>query len=153
MKKIYFLLLFPLFLFSNIEVVTYFPLESNILRKITYNEVSIKEINQKYSNQQKTLTNKELSRFSNAQLYLHFGLDEEKRCFNLLKSKNAKIIEVDLSTNVEKIDNNPYIWTDPLLMRDIAKNIYEVVVKYDEDRKDLYKKNYEAFLDEIDMVL
>ena len=48
MKKIYFLLLFPLFLFSNIEVVTYFPLESNILRKITYNEVSIKEINQKY---------------------------------------------------------------------------------------------------------
>lgn len=150
MKKIYFLLLFPLFLFSNIEVVTYFPLESNILRKITYNEVSIKEINQKYSNQQKTLTNKELSRFSNAQLYLHFGLDEEKRCFNLLKSKNAKIIEVDLSTNVEKIDNNPYIWTDPLLMRDIAKNIYEVVVKYDEDRKDLYKKNYEAFLDEID---
>lgn len=150
MKKIYFLLLFPLFLFSNIEVVTYFPLESNILRKITYNEVSIKEINQKYSNQQKTLTNKELLRFSNAQLYLHFGLDEEKRCFNLLKSKNAKIIEVDLSTNVEKIDNNPYIWTDPLLMRDIAKNIYEIVVKYDEDRKDLYKKNYEAFLDEID---
>lgn len=150
MKKIYFLLLFPLFLFSNIEVITYFPLESNILRKITYNEVSIKEITSKYSNQQKTLTNKELSKFSNAQLYLHFGLDEAKRCFNLLKTRNPKIIEVDLSANIEKIDDNPYIWTDPLLMRDIAKNIYETLCKYDENKKDLYKKNYEAFLDEID---
>ena len=63
MKKIFFLLLFPLFLFSNIEVVTYFPFESNILRKITYNEVSIKRDKQKYSNQQKPLTNKEVQDF------------------------------------------------------------------------------------------
>ena len=39
---------------------------------------------------------------------------------------------------------------DPLLLRDIAKNIYEALVLMDKNKADFYKKNYETLLDEID---
>lgn len=55
-----------------------------------------------------------------------------------------------MSLNIEKINNNPYIWTDPLLLRKIAQNLYESLVQIDKNKASLYKKNYEKFLEEID---
>lgn len=150
MKKIFFILLFPFFLSAKIQVTTYFPLETFIIKKISYNEFQINEITQKYSENYKDLSIPELRKYATSNLYFHFGLDIEKRYFEALKKRNPEIIEIDLSLNIEKIDNNPYIWMDPILMRDISKNIYEALIKYDEEKKELYKKNYEAYLDELD---
>ena len=48
MFKILFILLFPLVLFSKIQVVTYFPLESHLINKIAQKEVKIREITSRY---------------------------------------------------------------------------------------------------------
>lgn len=150
MKKIFFILFFPLFLFSKIQVVTYFPLESHIVKKIAQDEVKIREISNRFIEQYHELPSSEISKLSNGTVYFHFGLDVENEYLKLLKNKNSQIIDANLSLNIEKINNNPYIWTDPFLMRDIAKNIYETLSSIDKNNSSFYKTNYERFLDEID---
>lgn len=150
MIKILFLLLFPLFLFSKYQVVTYFPLESNIVKKIAQNEIRTREITNRFIPIYKELPYSEASRLSNAKIYFHFGLEVEKAYGKLLKERNPEIIEIDLSLGVQKLDNNPYFWTDPFALRDVAKKIYETLVKYDKYEAEYYKKNYEKFLEEID---
>lgn len=150
MIKILFLLLFPLFLFSKYQVVTYFPLESNIVKKIALNEIKIREITNRFVPVYRELPYSEVSRLSNARFYFHFGLDVEKVYGKVLKERNPELIEIDLSEGIEKIPNNPYFWTDPFIVRNIAKTIYETLVKYDKYEAEYYKNNYEKFLEEID---
>jgi zinc transport system substrate-binding protein len=151
MKKFLFILFFfPVFLFSKYQVITYFPLESYLVRKIAHEEVKIREISNRYISEYQELPYSEISKLSNAKAYFHFSLDVEHKYAKILKEKNPEIILVDLSSNIFKIDDNPYIWTDPLLLREVAKNIYETLVIINKDKKDFYKKNYEIFLNEID---
>ena len=150
MLKILFLLFLPLFLFSKIQVVTYFPLETNIVKKIAQNEVVPREITNRYLPEFRKIPSSEVSRLSNSKIYFHFGLDVEKEYENILKEKNANLIIVDMSKGVDKLNNNPYIWMDPFAMRIIAKNVYETFIEIDKNKKDFYQENYERFLDEID---
>lgn len=150
MVKILFILFFPLFLSAKFQAITYFPLETHIVKKITQEEIKIREISTIYNNYYEELPFSEVSRFSNAKVFFHFGLDVEKKYEEVIKNRNPELIVVDLSLNIEKINNNPYIWTDPLLLRKIAQNLYESLVQIDKNKASLYKKNYEKFLEEID---
>lgn len=150
MIKIFFILFLPLLLFSKYQVVTYFPLESQIIKKIAQDEVKIREISNRYIEDFREIPASEISKLSNAKIYFHFGLQVEKEYAKLLTQKNHELLVVDLSSNIEKIDNNLYIWTDPFLLREIAKNVYETLVFIDKYKADFYKKNYESFLEEID---
>lgn len=47
---------------------------------------------------------------------------------------------------------DPHVWTDPLLVKIQAKNIYETLVKVDSKNKLFYKSNYENFLVELDVL-
>lgn len=150
MIKILFLLLFPLFLFSKYQVVTYFPLESNVIRKIAHNEIKIREITNRFIPVYRELPYSEVSRLSNAKIYFHFGLDVEKAYGKVLKERNPELVEIDLSEGIGKIPNNPYFWTDPFILRDVGKKIFETLVIYDKSQTEFYRKNYEKFLEEID---
>ena len=144
------LLLFPLFLFSKNLVVTYFPLETHLVNKIAQKEVKIREITSRYVSTYKELPLSELSKLANTKIFFHFGLDIEKQYAEALLKYNPKLIVVDISSNVNKIGSNPYIWTDPLNLRAVAKNIYDAFSTYDKNKESYYKENYEKFLDEID---
>lgn len=150
MFKIIFLLILPLFLFSKNYVLTYFPLETHLINKIAKNEIKTREISNRFISNYQELPYSEISRLSNAKIYFHFGLDVEKKFAEVLLKENPNLIVVDISSNVNKIDNNPYIWTDPLNLRVVAKNIYDAFVKIDKYKEPYYKENYEKFLDEID---
>lgn len=150
MLKIIFILLLPLFLFSKIQVITYFPLETHFLNKIAQKEIKAKEISSRYVETYSELPQSEISRLSSARIFFHFGLDIEKKYAQILLEKNPNLIVVDISLNVNKIDKNPYIWTDPLNLRIVAKNIYDTFVKYDKPNENYYRGNYEKFLDEVD---
>lgn len=150
MIKILFLLLFPLFLFSKYEVITYFPLESNIIKKIAQNEIRTREITNRFMPIYRELPSSEVSRLSNATIYFHFGLDVEKAYGKILRERNPELIEVDLSEGIDKLPNNPYFWTDPFTLREVAKKILDTLVKQDKYGVEFYKKNYENFLEEID---
>lgn len=150
MIKIIFLLFLPLFLFSKIQVLTYFPLEMHIVKKIAEKEIFSREISSRYLSEFRKIPSSEISRLSNSKIYFHFGLDVEKKYEEILKEKNPNIIIIDMSKDVDKITTNPYFWTDPFTLRIVAKNIYETFIKIDKDNTSFYKKNYENFLDEID---
>lgn len=45
---------------------------------------------------------------------------------------------------------DPHIWLDPISVKIQAKNIYEAMVKIDEENSDFYKANYEEFVKELD---
>lgn len=47
---------------------------------------------------------------------------------------------------------DPHVWNDPLSVKIIAKNIYETLAKVDNSNKLFYKKNYESFLVELDLL-
>lgn len=150
MLKIVFILLLPLFLFSKTQVLSYFPLETHLIKKIAQNEINTREISSRYLETYTELPQSEISRLSNSKIFFHFGLDVEKKYAQVLLEQNPNLIVVDISLNVNKIDNNPYIWTDPLNLRVVAKNIYDTFVKYDKYKESYYRENYEKFLDEID---
>ena len=150
MLKILFLLFFPLFLFSKVQILTYFPLESHIVKKIAQKEVVTREISNRYLPEFRKIPSSEVSRLSNSKIYFHFGLDVEKQYENTLKERNPNLIIVDMSKGVDKLNNNPYIWMDPFTMRIVAKNIYEAFIEIDKGNESFYKENYEKFLDEID---
>lgn len=150
MLRIFFILLLPLLLFSKTQVLTYFPLETHLINKIAQNQIKTREITSRYLETYTELPPSEISRLSNSNIFFHFGLDIEKKYAQLLLAQNPNLIVIDISLNVNKIDNNPYIWTDPLNLRVVAKNIYDAFVKYDKNNETYYKENYEKFLDEID---
>lgn len=150
MLKIVFLLFLPLLLFSKIQIATYFPLETHIVKKIAQREVVPREITNRFLPEFRKIPSSEISRLSNSKIYFHFGLDVEKEYESILKEKNPNLIIVDMSKGVDKTNTNPYIWMDPFAMRIIAKNVYEAFIEIDKYKKDFYKENYENFLDEID---
>uniref|UniRef100_UPI004047228A metal ABC transporter solute-binding protein, Zn/Mn family n=1 Tax=Aliarcobacter sp. TaxID=2321116 RepID=UPI004047228A len=150
MLKTIFILLLPIFLYSKTYVLTYFPLESHIVKKIAQKDVKIREISSRYINTYRKLPYSEISRFSNTKIFFHFGLDVEKEYEKILLEENPKLLVVDMSKGIEKIQGNPYFWTDPFLLRVVAKNVYDAFVSYDKYNADFYKENYERFLDEID---
>ncbi|MDZ7820082.1 MAG: zinc ABC transporter substrate-binding protein [Aliarcobacter sp.] len=150
MLKIFFILFLPLLLFSKIQIVTYFPLESKIVKKIAQKEVVTREITARYLPTFRNIPKSEISRLSNATIYFHFGLDVEKEYEQILKKVNPNLIIVDMSKDIEKIENNPYFWTDPFTLRIVAKNIYEAMIQIDKYKIAFYKENYENFLDEVD---
>lgn len=150
MLKIFFILFLPLLLFSKIQVLTYFPLETNLINKIASQEIRTREISSRYLETYTELPQSELSRLSNSKIFFHFGLDVEKEYAKVLLKQNPNLIIADISSNVERINNNPYIWTDPLNLRVVALNIYNEFVKIDKYKEPYYKENYNRFLDEID---
>jgi zinc transport system substrate-binding protein len=150
MLKIFFILLLPILLFSKIQIVTYFPLETFIVKKIADKEVLTREISARYLSEYRKIPQSEISRLSNSKIYFHVGLDVEKEYEDILKKNNPNLIIINMSKNVDKIAGNPYFWTDPFTLRIVAKNIYDILIEIDKYKAEFYKKNYEKFLNEID---
>lgn len=150
MLRIFFIFSFPLFLFAKVQIVTYFPLETYIVKKIAQREAFSREITGRYLSEYRKIPRSEISRLANSKIFFHFGLDVEKEYESILKERNPNLIIVDLSQGINKIEDNPYFWTDPFNLRVVAKSIYETFIEVDKRKKDFYKENYEDFLDEID---
>lgn len=150
MYKIFILLLLPFFVFAKNQVTTYFPLESFIVKKIGQKEIRIKEVFNRFIPEFKMLSPSDISRLSSVKIYFHFGMDIEKKYASILKDMNPELEIVDMSSGIKKINNNPYIWMDPILLRDVAKNVYDALVKLDKFNKDFYEKNYNSLLLELD---
>lgn len=142
MKKVIFtLFLLPTLLLSKFQVTTYFPLESFLIKTIAQDEVRIKEISNRYLSEIRTIPPSELSRLSNVQAYVHFGLDIEKEYEKILLSENSNLKIVNLSNGITKIDNNPYIWMDPLLLREIVKNLTITLCEIDKSKCQKFNTN------------
>ena len=156
MKKIYFLLFLPLFLYSNIRVSTTYPFEAFFIKKIGQSYVDIDTISNIYTKETKKLLYTKRHRLAKNKIYFHFNINNEEEYSNILKQTNKKLFIIDMSKNIKKIKLNnkinPYVWMDPLLVRDIIKNIYEALIKVDSRNSSYYEKNYNYFLNELDEI-
>lgn len=156
MFKIIFLLLLPLLVFSKYQITTYMPLEGYLIKKIAQNYVRSKVIVPTYSNKMLDLSRSEISRLANTKAYFHFGLDIETKYISLLKKANPEIKIFNLSEGINKISHNGktnhYVWMDPILLRNVAKNIFDAIVTLDSVNKGFYFRNYNALLDELDSI-
>ena len=154
MKKVFFLLLLPLFLYSNIRVSVTYPFEAFFVKKIAQKYVDIDSISNIYTEEQTILLYTKRHRLAKNKVYFHFNLQLEKKYSKILKKTNDKLLVVDMSKGINKLQyknkENPYIWMDPLLVRAVAKNIYEALIEVDPRRSAYYKTNYNRFLNELD---
>ena len=148
------LLLLPILLFSKFQVTTTLPFEAHIIKKIGKNHIRIKTISNSFSNKNLKLSSSEIQSLSNTRAYFTFSLKEEKKYEKMFLKANNKLNIVNMSDNIEKLKykgvDNPYVWLDPILLRTVAKNIYDVLTEIDSYNKDEYKANYELFLQELD---
>lgn len=148
------LLLLPLVLFSKFQVTTNLPFEAHIIKKIGQNHIRIKTISNNFSNKLLDLSPTEISSLANTKAYFNFSLEIEKKYEKLFFKANDKLNVVDMSKNIKTLKyngkDNPYVWLDPILLRGVAKNIYEALVKIDSYNKDKYEVNYQNFLNELD---
>jgi len=148
------LLLLPILLFSKFQITTTLPFEAHIIKKIGQNHIRIKTISNSYSNKPLELSASEISSLSNTKAYFNFSLDVEKKYEKIFLKVNNRLNIVNMSKNIKKIKyngkDNLYVWLDPILLRDVAKNIYEALVKIDSFNKRKYEVNYKKFLQELD---
>ena len=148
------LLLLPILLFSKFQVTTSLPFEAHIIKKIGKNHIRIKTISNNFSNKLLDLSPTEISSLARTRAYFNFSLEIEKKYEKLFLKANDKLNSVNMSKNIKKLKyngkENPYVWLDPILLRDVAKNIYEALVEIDSFNKTNYKANYEKFLLELD---
>lgn len=154
MYKILILLVLPLLLFSRFHITTHMPFEAFLIKKIAENYARAKIITTSYSTKTLDLKYSEISKFANTQAYFHFGLDVEKKYAKMIQNINPNIKIFDMSKGIKKLKvngkTNNYVWTDPILLRKVANNIYTFMISIDPVNKDHYTRNYEIFLNELD---
>jgi zinc transport system substrate-binding protein len=150
------LLLLPILLFSKFQVTTTLPFEAFIIKQIGQNHIRIKEILNLHTSKIRTFKKRELSYYANTRIYFNFGLNIENKYEEILLKENPKLIISDLSKNIKKLKykgiENPYIWLDPILLREVVKNVYDSLVSVDHLNKEKYLINYNIFLDKLDKV-
>lgn len=158
MNKIIFVLLFlcsflSINLSAKMSIVVTYPVHKKFLEKVVSNDFFIKVIQNGVEdfNKRGNLFKDEII-YSN--IYFHLGLEEEKRFIELFKKKNPYMKIIDISKGIKKdIVNgkvNHYIWTDPLLVRQLSNNIFESVSRIKSYKKEFYRANNEIFLKELD---
>ncbi len=149
MKKIIILFFLSLcFVFAKPKVAVAIPPLDYIIQSITekrflvhslYTENYLKEI----------VSRKEIREVTKNLVYLTLNLPKEQEAIKYLKAI-SKIDIIDVSNGIPKINNNPYIWTDPLNFRIIVLNVYDEIIKLDRANTQIYSKNLDNLLNEID---
>jgi len=152
-KYIFVLLSLLSFLNAKIHIVVTFPVHKKFIEKLSKDDFVIKVVENGYENfdERGNLFRNEIFY---SDVYLTSGLEEEKKYIELFKKKNRYMKIIDISKGIEKdIVNgkvNHYIWTDPLLVRELIKNLFETLSTLKSYKKEFYRKNHEQYLLELD---
>ncbi|RXJ90424.1 hypothetical protein CRV01_04495 [Arcobacter sp. CECT 8983] len=141
------------FLHAKSSIVVTYPVFKEFIEKISKDDFFIKVIEDGYESFEKR-SNLFKNEIYYSDVYLTLGLEEEKKYIKLLKKKNRYMKIIDVSKGIKKdIVNgkvNHYIWTDPLLVRELVKNLYNTLSSLKSYRKEFYEINHKIVLKELD---
>lgn len=148
MKKIILLLLLVNFSEAKINIVVSILPQKVFVKEIGKELVSVEVMvnGSPHSYEPKPSQMKSLL---NASIYFAMGVEFENIWLGKFYDVNPKLDIVDLSNGVLKFNNDPHIWTTPLNISTIAKNIYETLRRKDPKNIGFYKENYEDFLEKL----
>lgn len=154
-KTLFILLSLISFLNAKTHITVTLPVQKKFIEKIAKDDFYIHIVENSHIKFNK-LDDDFLEKLAFSDVYFTFGLKEEKEYIDIFKSKNANIKIIDLTSNIKKDfvqgELNPYIWMDPLKVREISANILDEVIKLKSYRKTFFTENYEVFLNEIDEI-
>ncbi|TKX31052.1 metal ABC transporter solute-binding protein, Zn/Mn family [Campylobacter estrildidarum] len=100
-----------------------------------------------------------MKKLEKSDIYFTIGLEFEKVFLNKFHHNFPKLEIVNMQKNISLLDfkdshhrnqKDPHTWLDPILVQTMAVNIYNTLIKKYPKNKDLYKKNLDQFLAELD---
>lgn len=100
----------------------------------------------------------QMKEIANADVYFPIGVEFEKTWLPKFANQNKKMKIVNIIKGIQKIPMvadphegpfDPHVWTSPLNVKIMAKNIYHYLAKFDSKNKAYYKSNYEKFLNSV----
>jgi len=110
----------------------------------------------------------QMKAISNADIYFSIGVEFENAWLKRFQNQNKSMIIADITKDIKKIEiaehshkkddhdkheeheaKDPHVWTSPINVKIIAKNIYDELVKIDKDNKEYYKVNLNKFIIQI----
>lgn len=156
MKKI--LLLLFILAHCLYAVSTYtvtIPPHKFFLENIGQSKIKVKAIyeNIDYS---KAIPNSHFRKVAFSDTYFTIGLPIEKKYIKSIKEYNSEIEVIDTTKTISKEEYegglNPYIWLDPLLVREVCEVMLKVLIKNDPSNKEYFKSNYKTFIGELDKI-
>lgn len=179
MKKLIVLFLFVGWSVVNaLEVTTSILPQKYFIEKIAGDKVKVNVMVQKgFSPATYEPKTSQMKKLASSSIYFSIGVPFETVWLKRFKSANSQMIVVDTTKGIQKRQMekhthhdeheneeahhdehededglDPHVWLDPVLVKIQAKNIYMTLVKYDVKNKPLYQKNYEQFIQELDVL-
>lgn len=154
-KLIFILLSFLSLLNANIHITVSLPVQKYFLDKIAKDEFIVHVVKQKNFPFDK-LKKDELENLAYSRAYLTLGLKEEQKYIKKLTSINKRLKVIDITKNIQKDivngEENPYIWLDPLKVRELVFNLVQELTKLKSYRSMVFEENSKILLNEVDEV-
>ena len=169
MKKLLIILLFTTLSFATTNVVVSIIPQKIFVEKIAGDRATVTVMVEPGASPHNYSPKPSLMRaVTKADLYLSIGVEFEDVWLSKFQNQNREMLLVDSSKGVKKHhlkesehslkkqhkqkeeSLDPHIWVDPQNVKIIVQNIYHTFVKLDVNNSAFYKKNYEAYLKELD---
>lgn len=156
MKKIFllpFILISYLSAFSTYTVTI--PPHKFFLENLGQSKIKVKAIyeNIDYS---KPIPHSHFRKVAFSDIYFTIGLPVEQKYVKYIKEINKDIEVIDTSKDIEKDSYdgkiNPYIWLDPLRVKEVCDVMLKVLIKNDPSNKEYFESNYKTFIGELDEI-
>jgi zinc transport system substrate-binding protein len=154
MYRIFFILLFLCsFLQAKEHITVSYPVQKKFIEKIAKNEFVIHVIHGEFKDI-KDMNKNELNELFYSKVYFTLGLEEEESYKKLFKIENTRIKFFNMTKGIKKDTVNgkvnPYVWMDPILVRDMATSLYDELSSLMSYKKKFFEKNYKKFLNQLD---
>ncbi len=92
----------------------------------------------------------QLAALSNSAAYFSIGVPFEDAWLEKIAAANPKMLLVDTTQGIRRMDHDPHIWLSPRLVKIQARTIAQALSQLDPAHQAEYQVNLDAFLSEID---
>lgn len=94
----------------------------------------------------------QLMMISTADVYfmLGSGLEFELAWMDRIRKLNRDMMIVNCSEGIQTVGGNPHVWLSPSNAKIMLRNIYNALVELDGKNRELYARNLEAYMEELD---
>jgi len=151
MKKLFLFILLSSYIIAKQTIIVSIVPEQTFLKEIVKDKFNI-EVMVKPGNSPHTYEPKpsQMKSISKAKLYLSIGVEFENSWLNKFHNQNKSLKIINIEKGIKKINNDPHIWTNPIFVKIISKNILDAVINIDKTNKDFYTTNYNHFIKKLD---
>ena len=171
MNKLLIILLFTTFSFAKTNIIVSILPQKIFVDKIGGDKVNsivmVKAGSSPHNYEPKPSQMKEITQ---ADLYLSIGVEFEKVWLEKFKNQNKNLIINDISKDINRSEmeshqhkghhkegeeiqsKDPHIWVDPINVKQIAQNIFEILSVVDQNNSLYYQKNLTSYLKELDQL-